>query len=322
MSEEVTIRVNISTSRLPISAIERLKIMGNEVSRQLTDIRKTVARVLNLEKTLSSTVGKFTDRVKIPRSRREDIPTHNLIPLDVKPIPIPKPVQRKAKAVNLDKVEKFMAMAKAIELPQLSSFKAEVKREMPELGKNVERAECLLKKAHGKDTGFKAKEITRCYEKLLRIIRRMDSEMQRKENLMTSEILKEVFGETGFGRISQVEKKDSSVVIRAGDEKSFTSIFAEIDARKGTKLDTQGFKEDSCKKVVDLVISKLEEKGVNVHIKKRVFHGSAKGGETAKKFETLFNPLAAPENKEVKKKREAEHERKKRFRLLRSRRVD
>jgi hypothetical protein len=329
MSEEVLIVACISALLAPIPSIKRFEVMGKEVSRQVADIRNTRESYSNSKESkhgstgvVTITQGNASARGEVPYNTKENIPNLNLIPLDVNPIPIPKPIQSKAETMKIDNVEKLVAVSRALKMPELSDLRSEVVQKMPELEKIVDKAIQYLKSGKRMNSGVQEREFSRFYEKMLRVLRTKDLELQKQENHMTSELLKNAFMETGFGIISQAEGHGNSLVIRAGDEKTFTSIFAEVDARKGITLDTKGFREDSCKKAVDLVISKLEEKGVKVQIKKRVFHGSEKGGETARKYETLFNPLTVPEKTEVKKKKEREHTRKKRFRLLTSRRVD
>lgn len=334
MSETIDFRVFLNIPLLKVPARERFEAMGMEVTRRLADMRETKPSIYSYYSSNTNRTEQ-TNRLFQTKQKTEPAPPQRslcdiffqkLIPVKVKPMSLPGistklTPKKKVKTESHDNTEKLVAVAKSLETPKLSDLRSDVEQKMPELEKVVEKAARFLKNSKKGNSKRQIKEFNKHYEKLLQIIRTKDNELQKQENHITSELLKQTLKETGFESIRQKTKKNGSAVIRAGNEENFTSIFAEIDARKGITLDTKGFKEESCKKVVDSVVAKLEEKGVKVVVQERRYHGSVEGGNTVQKFEPLFNPLAVPLKKEVKQKKEKEQAQRKRFRLLNRRMV-
>lgn len=272
MSESSLIEIVASPMRTIANAIGRKMIMGEQIALYMKEISRNLTVLRSNESSLNSrrnqSIGSLLESAK------------------------PISINTGNTAAILDTSKKLTAAMYALKSsPVLNELHTEVKLKIPGLDSLVNETNYFLKTGNIDALQVKSAEINSQLKKMNHVLRLKQLTMEKEEIIATSLLIRDSFKEIGFGSIKQIQSKSGGIILRASDRKFFTSIFAEVNASKGIKIDAKGFVGEQCSKTVNALVDKLKEKGIEAKKKERVFHNKIEGGELVKTVEPLFNPL-------------------------------
>lgn len=274
MSETSMIEIVASPVRTIRSAIVRKRIMGEKIAVHMKQINQNLATLKSNESSLTSrnyqSISPLLDKVK---------------PITIN-LGNTTPILETSKKLTAT----MYALANSEELNGLHS---EVKLKIPNLDNLVREINYFLKTGNISALQVKSTKINSQFKKMHHVLRSKQLAMENEEIKITSLLIRDSLKEIGFESIKQIRSKSGSIILRAVDQKS-TSMFAEINAREGIRIDTKGFEGEECTKAVNALVDKLKEKGIEARKKDQVFHNKSEGGELVKAAEPHFNTLETP----------------------------
>lgn len=119
-------------------------------------------------------------------------------------------------------------------------------------------------------------------------LKNLYSDVNNKITSVEKDILKnkvlESLEELGYSTRKKVSS--GNILIKGENEDRF--VAATINKNNELHIDIAGFEGNSCSNDINLIHSKLNEKGIEIDIKKQIYHGKKEGGVLAQSIQKEF----------------------------------
>lgn len=119
-------------------------------------------------------------------------------------------------------------------------------------------------------------------------LKNLYSEVNNKITSVEKEILKnkvlESLEELGYSTKKKVSTGNVLIKGESGDR----FVAATINKNNELHIDIAGFEGNSCSNDINMIHSKLNEKGIDIDIKKQIYHGKKEGGVLAQSIQKEF----------------------------------
>lgn len=190
------------------------------------------------------------------------------------------------KSDTIDSISRLYGLTEAIKVDRYDTLSSYVHENHSEI---LEKNELLLENI--KNTGFSENRNsvdTVIINKNLNELKNLYVDVNNKISSVEKDILKnkvlESLEELGYSTRNMVSTGTVLIKGESGDR----FVAATINKKNELHIDIAGFEGNTCSNDINLIHSKLNEKGIDIDIKKQIYHGKKEGGVLAQSIQKEF----------------------------------